>query len=208
MLAGNAPGKEGNDKSSPGCARPDRHQACSSRAGGAPAHAVQVRVAAVGRQAAALRCPQHLAQALHRRVLRLVRRAQARGEQFECLADAARLVDRHLLADRDDAWTGAGMGSSSRPRPCRPPRAPRRGRRGRRPYSDARRSSAQPGLRAASAARRFGAGATSQKKRRTSCCEGANIGALSPPPRCWPARPMPLLITDPGSTPSPSLRCC
>ena len=74
-----------------------RHLSASARR--AAPHALQVALA-VGRQPAALRGPDHLAQALHHLVLRLVRRAALRRQQLEGLLDAARLVDRHLLGDR------------------------------------------------------------------------------------------------------------
>jgi hypothetical protein len=44
--------------------------------------------------------PQHLAEAFHHLMLRLVRRIEPLGQRLVRGADAARLVHRHLLADR------------------------------------------------------------------------------------------------------------
>ena len=82
--------------------RPGRRvtsRASPASAGRAPAHALDVGLA-VGRAAAPLRIPEHPAEALHRLVLGGMARAERGGEQLERLADPGRLVDRHLLADR------------------------------------------------------------------------------------------------------------
>jgi len=65
---------------------------------GAPLHAGHVGVA-IGRAALALALPQHLAQAVHGHVVRVVQRIEPRREQLHRLADAARLVYAALLAD-------------------------------------------------------------------------------------------------------------
>jgi hypothetical protein len=85
---------------------------CPASAGQA-AHGVQVGLA-VGRQAAALAGPDHLAQALHHLVVGLVQRAAApRGQQLHRLADAGGLVDGHLLVDRQvHAQVQEGVGAA------------------------------------------------------------------------------------------------
>lgn len=61
-------------------------------------HAFDIR-RAVGRAACALAFPDHLAQAVHRGVVGFVQRVAFGGQQLDGLADAARLVNRALLAD-------------------------------------------------------------------------------------------------------------
>ena len=66
---------------------------------GAALHGGDVGIA-VGRAAGALAFPQHLAQAFHGGVVGVVQRIEPFGQQFDCLTDAARLVNAALLADR------------------------------------------------------------------------------------------------------------
>jgi len=70
-----------------------------SIARGSPLHTGDVGIA-IRRSPRLLRFPEHGAQALHRRVVRSVQRAQSGAEQFHGLSDAARLIDAALLADR------------------------------------------------------------------------------------------------------------
>jgi hypothetical protein len=67
--------------------------------GGAALHASHVGVS-VGRLAAALGVINHLAQALHGCMVGFVQAIKTGREQFYRLADATRLVDAALLADR------------------------------------------------------------------------------------------------------------